>query len=59
MVFEYVGLIYVLQLIWELFKKQKYLYLVISSIYIRHDNGLNDSDQQHNHLYQAVITTYP
>ena len=39
--------------------KNKNICKVISSIYIRHDNGLNDANHQHNRLYQALITTYP
>ena len=58
MVFEHVELIYdVLKLLWELFKTQK-----IYKSYFRqhiHTTGLNEADQQHNHLCQALIMPYP
>ena len=60
MVFEYLELIYdVFEIDLEIIYNTKIYLKVISSINIRHDTGLNDVDQQHNRLYQALVTTYP
>ena len=60
MVFEYLELIYeIFEIDLEIIYNTKIYLKVISSINIRRDTGLNDADQQHNRLYQALITTYP